>query len=265
MTYKTISKWLLIILFIAGAATCVFGFVNGWPENKQWDDDHDVVKTLPATIQALKDAGTETLSEAELEAKKPEIEQIRAKALAASTRLQEIDDLVKAAKSDAAKKRIRNTHKAEVDTLSAQAHECNSVISAYNNAKDLNKYEAQLAEAQERIEKGNASVNTILYGAYGMMGIVFLVLFIAFVYNWVKTPMSFVKFIIVIAGAALIVFVVSKLAPVATEAEAASYGIEGLTTGDIRLTDIMLYLAYLMVGVTGVALVTSWIVSATRK
>lgn len=265
MTYRTISKWLLVILFIAGAATCVFGFINGWPENKQWDDDHNVVETLPETIKALQEAGAETLSEAELEAKKPEIENIRAVADSANTRLQEIKALVDAAKSKAAKERIANSHKAESDALTAKAQECNTVISAYNNARDLNKFEKQLAEAQERIEKGNASVNTILYGAYGMMGIVFLVLLIAFVYNWIKTPMSFVKFVIVIAAAVLIVFVVSKLAPVATDAEAASYEIEGLTAGDIRMTDILLYLAYLMVGATGVALVTSWIVGATRK
>ena len=38
-----------------------------------------------------------------------------------------------------------------------------------------------------------------------------------------------------------------------------------ISTGDLKMTDTVLYLAYLMFGATLVALVTSWVVGAVRK
>ncbi len=265
MTYKNISKWLLVILFVVGVVTCAFGFINGWPDKDQWNKDHDVVNTLPETIASMKEAGVETLSDAEIDAKKAEIDAVRAIAEKDNNRLLEIKAKIDETKSEWRKKQIMKEFQAESDSLKNEVSECNLVISAYNNAKELNKLEKQLVEVQARIAEGNASVNTIIYSAYGMIAVVFLVLLIAFVYNWSKNPKSLVKFAVVIAVAVLLLVVAYQFAPNPTAAEVESYGLEGLTAGDIEMTDVLLYLTYLMFGATVVALATSWIVGATRK
>ena len=265
MTYKNISKWLLVLLFVVGVVTCTYGFINGWPDKDQWNKDHDVANTLPATISSMKEAGTEVLSDAQIDAKKAEIDVVRATAEKNNNRLLEIKAKIDEAKSDWKKKQLMKEFQAETDALTKETQECNLVISAYNNAKELNKLEKQLAEVQARIAKGNASVNTIIYSAYGMIAVVFLVLFIAFVYNWSKNPKSLIKFAIVIVAALILLFVAYKIAPNPTAAEVESYGLEGLTAGDIEMTEVLLYLTYLMFGATIAALITGWIVGATRK
>jgi hypothetical protein len=265
MTYKNISKWLLVILFVVGVITCAFGFINGWPDKDQWNKDNDVASTLPATIQSMKDAGTEVLSDAEIDAKKAEIDAVRAIAERNNTRLLEIKAKIDETKSEWRKKQLVKELQAETDSLTKEAHECNMVISAYNSAKELNKLEKQLAEVEARLAEGNASVNTILYSAYGMIAVVLLVLLVAFGYNWSKDPKAMIKFAIVIAAAGILLFIAYKVAPNPTEAQIESYGLEGLTAGDIEMTDVLLYLTYLMFGATIAALVTSWVVGATRK
>ena len=98
-----------------------------------------------------------------------------------------------------------------------------------------------------------------------MIAVVFLVLLIAFVFNWTKNPKSLIKFAIIIVSAGLLLFVAYKIAPNPTAAEVESYGLEGLTAGDIEMTEVLLYLTYLMFGATIAALITGWIVGATRK
>lgn len=265
MTYKNISKWLLVLLFVVGVITCTYGFINGWPDKDQWNKDHDVANTLPATIQSMKEAGTEVMTDAQIDAKKAEIDAVRAIAEKNNNRLLEIKAKIDEAKGDWSKKQIMKKFQAETDSLTKETQECNLVISAYNSAKELNKLEKQLAEVEARIAKGNSSVNTIIYSAYGMIAVVFLVLFIAFVFNWTKNPKSLIKFAIIIAAAGLLLFVAYQIAPDPTATEVESYGLEGLSAGDIEMTDVLLYLTYLMFGATVAALVTAWIVGATRK
>jgi uncharacterized membrane protein YidH (DUF202 family) len=264
MNYKNISKWLLVFLFVVGVITCAYGFINGWPDKDQWNKDNDVANTLPATIQSMKDAGTEVLSDAEIDAKKAEIDAVRAIAERNNNRLVEIKAQIDKA-PEWRKKKVAKELQPETDSLTKEAHECNIVISAYNSAKELNKLEKQLAEVEARLAKGNASVNTILYSAYAMIAVVLIVLLIAFGYNWSKDPKALIKFAIVIATAGLLLFIAYKIAPNPTEAQVESYGLEGLTAGDIEMTDVLLYLTYLMFGATIAALVTSWVVGATRK
>jgi uncharacterized membrane protein YidH (DUF202 family) len=264
MNYKNISKWLLVFLFVVGVITCAYGFINGWPDKDQWNKDNDVANTLPATIQSMKDAGTEVLSDAEIDAKKAEIDAVRAIAERNNNRLVEIKAQIDKA-PEWRKKKVAKELQPETDSLTKEAHECNMVISAYNSAKELNKLEKQLAEVEARLAKGNASVNTILYSAYAMIAVVLIVLLIAFGYNWSKDPKALIKFAIVIATAGLLLFIAYKIAPNPTEAQVESYGLEGLTAGDIEMTDVLLYLTYLMFGATIAALVTSWVVGATRK
>jgi hypothetical protein len=264
MNYKNISKWLFVFLFVVGVITCAYGFINGWPDKDQWNKDNDVANTLPATIQSMKDAGTEVLSDAEIDAKKAEIDAVRAIAERNNNRLVEIKAQIDKA-PEWRKKKVAKELQPETDSLTKEAHECNMVISAYNSAKELNKLEKQLAEVEARLAKGNASVNTILYSAYAMIAVVLIVLLIAFGYNWSKDPKALIKFAIVIATAGLLLFIAYKIAPNPTEAHVESYGLEGLTAGDIEMTDVLLYLTYLMFGATIAALVTSWVVGATRK
>lgn len=265
MTYKNISKWLLVLLFVVGVVTCAYGFINGWPDKDQWNRDHDVANTLPETIQSMKDAGVEVLSDAQIDAKKAEIDAVRAIAEKNNNRLLEIKAKIDETKSDWKKKKIAKEFQAETDSLTKETQDCNFVISSYNSAKELNKLEKQLVEVQARIAEGNASVNTIIYSAYGMIAVVFLVLLIAFVFNWTKNPKSLIKFAIIIVSAGLLLFVAYKIAPNPTAAEVESYGLEGLTAGDIEMTEVLLYLTYLMFGATIAALITGWIVGATRK
>ena len=122
MTYKNISKWLLVILFVVGVVTCAYGFINGWPDKDQWNKDNDVASTLPATIQSMKDAGTEVLSDAEIDAKKAEIDAVRAVAERNNTRLLEIKAKIDETKSEWRKKQLVKELQAETDSLTKEAH-----------------------------------------------------------------------------------------------------------------------------------------------
>ena len=72
-------------------------------------------------------------------------------------------------------------------------------------------------------------------------------------------------YFIVIVAALILLCVAYKIAPNPTAAAVESYGLEGLTAGDIEMTEVLLYLTYLMFGATVAALVAGWIVGATRK
>jgi hypothetical protein len=264
MTYNKIFKWLLVVLFVAGVLTSAWGFINGWPEDEVWKNDHAQVKELPEVIASMQESGVPVLSDSELEVRKAEVAQLTAEAKTYTERTNAIKAEIDAAKSKAAKSKLEAQYKEEFAELTAKVTDINLQVAEYKQAVELNKYMKTLAEVEARIAQGNSSVNTIMGGIYGMMGLALLSLFIIiFVVSSINNPMSLVKLIIGLVVICVIIGGAYMLAPGTELVE--FHGDVPPTAGDLKLTDTVLYLAYLAFGATIVALVTSWVAGALRK
>ena len=264
MTYTKIFKWLLVVLFVAGVLTSAWGFINGWPEDEVWKNDHAQATELPQVIASMEESGVPVLSDSELEVRKAEVAQLTAEAKTYTERTNAIKAEIDAAKNKAAKSKLEAKYKEEFETLTAQVTEINLQVAEYKQAVELNKYKKTLADVEARIAKGNSSVNTIMGGIYGMMGLALLSLFIIiFIVSSINNPMSLVKLVIGLVVLCVIIGGAYMLAPGTELVE--FHGDVAPTAGDLKLTDTVLYLAYLAFGATLVALVTSWIVGAVRK
>ena len=178
MTYTKIFKWLLVVLFVAGVLTSAWGFINGWPEDEVWKNDHAQATELPQVIASMEESGVPVLSDSELEVRKAEVAQLTAEAKTYTERTNAIKAEIDAAKNKAAKSKLEAKYKEEFETLTAQVTEINLQVAEYKQAVELNKYKKTLADVEARIAKGNSSVNTIMGGIYGMMGLALLSLFI---------------------------------------------------------------------------------------
>jgi hypothetical protein len=266
MTYTKIFKWLLAGLFVIGVITSAFGFINGWPSDEVWKNDHSQAKELPAVIAAMKDAGVPEMSSSELDAKKKEVAELTDIAKNYSKRTEEIKaEIEKAGKHKSLKTKLEKQYKGEFDSLSAEINNINLQVSEYKQAVELNKHQAELAEIQARINKGETSVNVILYSTYAMMALVILsLLIIIIVMNGINNPMSLVKLVIVVAVIGGLVGVAYMLAP-GTMIQSETLTPDQISYADLKMTDTVLYLAYLFFGGAILALITSWIVGAVRK
>lgn len=265
MTYKKIFKWLLAILFVIGVITSAFGFINGWPDSEVWKNDHAKAAELPQVIAAMEENGVPVMSSSELEAKKADVANLAEIAKAYSERTTAIKAEIDGAKNKAAKAKLEAEYKAEFDSLTAEITLVNAQISEYKQAVELNKHKEELAEVEARIAQGNTSVNVILYSTYIMMAIVLAaLLIIIFVVNGINNPMSLVK---VLAAIVVIVGLIAAAYAIAPGDMIQSETLtpDQISAGDLKMTDTVLYLAYLLFGGTIVALVTSWIVGAFRK
>lgn len=266
MTYRKIFKWLLAVLFVFGVITSFYGFVNGWPSDEVWKNDHAKQAELPAVIAAMEEAGVPVMSSSELDAKKAEVAQLTEVAKGYSKRTEEIKaEYEKAGKNKAVKAKLDKQYKAEFDSLTTQINNINLEVSNYKQAVELNKHKAELAEVEARIAEGSSSVNVILYATYAMMAIVLLALcVIIFAINGINNPMSLVKLIGIIAVIVGLVLGAWALAP-GTMIQSETLTPDQISLFDLKMTDTVLYLAYLLMGGTFVALITSWIVGAVRK
>lgn len=265
MAYKKVFKWLLVVLFVVGVLTSAYGFINGWPEDEVWKNDHAQAAELPQVIASMQESGVPVLSASELETRKAEVAALSADAKSYTERTSAIKAEIDAAKNKAAKAKLEAKYKAEFDSLTAQVTEINLQISEYKQAVELNKYMNTLDEINERIASGSASVNTILWATYGMMFATLLALLvIIFVINGLNSPMSLVKILLTILVIGGLVAGAYALAP-GDMIQSETLTPDQISTGDLKMTDTVLYLAYLMFGATLVALVTSWVVGAVRK
>lgn len=273
MSYKKIFKWLLVTLFVVGIITSAFGFINGWPETKKWENDQKIAKELPPVIQDLEEElagvnGTERPLQ-ELKKLKPQMDTLQMETQKKSEQMASILDSIEKEKSKSKKERLQKEHQAELDTLTMEINANNGVIREFNIAYKLAENKATLNEAEARIASGNASVNTILYSTYVMFVIAIIALFIViFVITGMNSPMGLGKILIGMLVIGIIIYAAYLLAP-GTQLHPDQYyierGLEIPAEGDLKMTDTVLYLAYLLVGATAVALITSWVVSALRK
>lgn len=265
MTYRKIFKWLLAVLFVFGVITSFFGFINGWPSDEVWKNDHSQATELPKVIAAMEEAGVPVMSSSELDAKKAEVAQLTAEAKTYSEKTTAMKAEIDAAKTKAAKAKLEAKYKDEFNELTAKVTEINAQISEYKQAVELNKHKEELAQVQERIAQGDSSVNVILYSTYAMMAIVLIALcVIIFVINGMNNPMSLVKLLIGLAVIVGLVVGAWALAP-GTMIQSETLTPDQISLTDLKMTDTVLYLAYLLMGGTFVALITSWIVGAVRK
>jgi hypothetical protein len=262
MTYKKIIKWLLVVLFVFGAITSFFGFFHGWPEDTQWKEDQAKVPVLKADIETLLANGTPEWSGKILEDKKVEVKKLSATAVKMAAQVDSLNTLI-----GKAKKSAKATLEAEKETLKAKVDTINVEIANLNAAINLDKYKTELAEREERINTGNTSVDTILYSTYVMIAMVIISLIvIIFIINSINNPFSLVKLLIgigVIAGLVIGAWAIAPgpLDPIQSETMSA----DEISAFDLKMTDTVLYLAYLLFGGTILALITSWIIGAVRK
>lgn len=266
MTYTKIFKWLLAALFVVGVITSAFGFINGWPEDEVWKNDHAQATELPKVIAAMEEAGVPVMSSSELESRKEEVAVLTNVAKSYSERTNEIKaEIDKAGKNKNLKAKLEKEYKAEFDSLTAEITNINLQINEYKQAVELNKHKEELATITARIEKGETSVNVILYATYAMMGLVLLsLLAIIIVMNGITNPMSLVKLVVVVAVVGGLVAGAYALAP-GTMIQSETLTPDQISAADLKMTDTVLYLAYLFFGGAIVALITSWIVGAVRK
>lgn len=260
MTYKKIIKWLLVVLFVFGAITSFFGFFHGWPEDTQWKEDHAKVPVLKADIETLKANGTPEWSGDILEEKKAEVASLSETAVKMAAKVDSLNAVIAKARKSA-----KAELEAEKEELKAKVDIINAEIATLNAAINLDKYQTELAEAEARIETGSTSVDTILYSTYVMISLVILSLIvIIFIINSINNPFSLVKLLIGILVIGGLVFGAWALAP-GDMIQSETMTADQISATDLKMTDTVLYLAYLLFGGTIVALVTSWIVGAVRK
>lgn len=273
MSYKKIFKWLLVTLFVVGIITSAFGFINGWPETKQWAADQKTADELPPVVEELTAElnaldGTERPYQ-ELKAIKPQMDTLSEQTKAKSERMASLLETINNEKSSRKKKDLQNQHQAEIDSLTNEINTANATLREFNVAYKLAENKANLSEAEGRIASGNASVNTILYSTYVMFVIAIIALFIViFVITGMNSPLGLGKILLGVLIIGVIIFAAWQLAP-GSQLHPEKYyidrGLEIPAEGDLKMTDAVLYLAYLLVGATAVALVTSWVVAALRK
>jgi uncharacterized membrane protein YqjE len=266
MTYSKIFKWLLAALFVIGVITSAYGFINGWPSDEVWKNDHAKQAELPAVIAAMEEAGVPVMSSSELDAKKAEVAQLTEVAKGFSKRTEEIKaEIDKAGKNKNLKAKLEKEYKAEFDSLANEITKINLQVSEYKQAVELNKHKAELAEVEARIAKGESSVNVIIYATYAMMALVLVsLLVIIIIMNGLNNPMSLVKLLVVVIIVGGLVAGAYALAP-GSMIQSETLTPDQISFADLKMTDTVLYLAYLFFGGAIVALVTSWIVGAVRK
>ena len=110
---------------------------------------------------------------------------------------------------------------------------------------------------------GNAPVDSILYCAYVFAAITILaVLFGVVVIGGMNNPKSLLKLLIGLVVIAVVIGVAYVLAP---GTPAVGYLGEPVSDATLKLTDTILNLTYLLFGGAILALVTGWIIGATRK
>lgn len=110
---------------------------------------------------------------------------------------------------------------------------------------------------------GNAPVDSILYCAYVFAAITILaVLFGVVVIGGMNNPKSLLKLLLGLVVIAVVVGAAYLLAP---GTPAVGYLGEPVSDATLKLTDTILNLTYLLFGGAILALVTGWIIGATRK
>lgn len=266
MTYSKIFKWLLAALFVIGVITSAYGFINGWPSDEVWKNDHAQATELPQVIAAMEEAGVPVMSSSELDAKKAEVAQLTEVAKGYSKRTEEIKaEIDKAGKNKNLKAKLEKEFKAEFDSLSTEIANINLQVSEYKQAVELNKHKATLAEVEARIAQGESSVNVILYSTYAMMALVLIsLLVIIIIMNGINNPMSLVKLLVVVIVLGGLIAGAYALAP-GSMIQSETLTPDQISFADLKMTDTVLYLAYLFFGGAILALITSWIVGAVRK
>ena len=110
---------------------------------------------------------------------------------------------------------------------------------------------------------GNAPVDMLLYCTYAFaLAAIVAVLFGVFVIGGMNNPKTLVKLII---GVLAIVAVVGGAWMLAPGSPAIGYMGDPVSDFDLKLTDTMLSLTYLIFGAAIVSLIVGWVVGATRK
>lgn len=262
MTYRKIFKWLLGILFIVGVVTSAYGFIKGWPGTDEWKGDLATAAELKDVVATMEANGTESLEGAALEQRKAEIAAVkaaRADIVAQHKALSESSANLR--KNSAAQKEAVAKEKellAAQDSLMGVEQELQSAVTLTEN-------KAKLAEVEAKIAAGEGPVDVILISTYIMMGLTLLALcVILFVINGINSPMGLLKLVLGLVAIALLVWGAWAIAP-GDMIQSETLTPDQISTTDLKMTDTILYLAYLLFGCTLVALVTSWIVGAVRK
>ena len=110
---------------------------------------------------------------------------------------------------------------------------------------------------------GNAPVDSMLFGAYAYALIAIAAVFFGVVViGGINNPKSLLKLGLGIVVVAAVIAAAYFLAP---GTPAVGYLGDPVSDGTLKLTDTILNLTYLAMGAALLALVTGWIIGATRK
>ena len=276
MLYKKIFKWLLVCLFIVGIITAAYGFFNEWPEDKVWKENKSLVEKLPGEIKLYTDTlGVNLLTKSELKDRKHYVDSLNEEGKKGSAEAKLLTDEIEKNSGNKRKhKELIAKHQFKLDSIATKLIEIQVEKDMYQQEVELENKVSTYNEAKEYIENGDSSVNTILYGTFFMVAIAIIALFVViFVITGINDPMKLVFILTGVIVIAILVIGAWKLAP-GDPIHDAQYYKEMMEKGNkvdipseatLKLTDAVLYLTYLLVGATVVALVTSWVVKAIRK
>lgn len=264
MTYSKIFKWFLAALFVVGVAAAVYGFVKGWPGTDEWKLDLAKADELTEVISGMEANGIESLTGAALEQRKEEIAAKEAELKTIKAQHDALTAEVAEMEKAKAKKKEIEAKKAEEKVILEAFDATRADIEVLKEAVTLAQRKAELEEIKAKIASSEKPVNVILFGTYLMMAIALVALFIiTFVISGMNNPMSLVKLIIGIVVIGVLIGGAWMLAPGTALTE--FHGDIPPTAGELKVTDTVLYLAYLFFGATIVSLIASWIVGAVRK
>lgn len=299
MKYNRIFKWLLAILFILGVAVLVFGLVKS-PNQDQWALAIKDLKTFQGDAPSMEVAyaQAEDLLATSEESYKIEKENLvklidslvttnaisvegidyKADPMAAAkdavTKAQEpvkvLTDSLEKNKAKLKKNQIR-VLESQIAKLNRSIKPIEPLIAQYNvvkmaedGVKGQTEYIANIKKAEVDLVAMEKPIDTTLMFA-GLILIITLVTVVigVVIIGGINNPKSLIKLLAGVVIIGVIIFVAYKLAP--GDMPTGLIETQNITAADLKLTDTIINLTYLLVGGTVLSLIVAWIVGATRK
>lgn len=299
MKYDKIFKWLLVILFVLGLAVMAFCLVKS-PSHDEWALAVKDLKVFQGDAESMDAAFAKAEENLANDQKALEEEQNNLVALieelaqtgiisvagvdvkadpmaAAKTAVENAQKPVKALNDSLANKanKFTNSQKkaleAQIANLNKELKPVDQLIDQYNIVKMTKEsvegqaeYLATTKATESNLGKMEKPIDSIL----GFAGITILISLIAvilgvFVIGGINNPKSLLKLflgIVVVVGVIIAAYFLAKGGRPAALPETVM-----VSDGQLKLTDTMLNLTYLLVGGSLLSLVVAWIVGAINK
>lgn len=299
MKYDKIFKWLLVVLFVLGLAVMAFCLVKS-PTHDEWalavkdlkvfqgdaesmeaafanaeerlaNDQKALAEeqnNLVALIEEL--AQTGIISVAGMDVKADPMAAAKAAVDNAQKPVKALNDSL-ANKANKFTSRERKAIEAEIANLNKELKPVDQLINQYNIVKmtkesveGQDSYIKTTKETYENLGSMEKPIDSILAFAGITIFIAFIAVIIGvFVIGGINNPKTLLKLflgIVLVVGIIIAAYFLAKGGRPAALPETVM-----VTDGQLKLTDTMLNLTYLLVGCSFLSLVVAWIIGATRK